>query len=140
VAAGAIPPDSGPPAPRGASLSPLDAAYVLQKVGGTRVFDAEQTHAADVTGDGTVSALDATRILQRVVGIWGQFPAAQHCGSDWLFVPVPAPVPGQLVASPAPSAATCEPGAIGFDPLGGDVAGQDFRALLIGDVTGNWTP
>jgi hypothetical protein len=58
----------------GASLSAVDAAYVLQKIGGTRSFDADQTLAADVTGDGTVSALDATRILQRVVGIGGQFP------------------------------------------------------------------
>ena len=120
------------------AVSALDAAYVLQAVAGTRTLDARQTLAGDVTGDGTLSALDATRILQRVVGVIGQFPAAQLCGSDWLFVPVPASAPNQSMTAPAFSAGTCEPGAILFNPLAGDVAGQDFQALLIGDVTGNW--
>ena len=32
----------------------------------------------------------------------------------------------------------CERGAITFSPLTADAAGQDFQAVLIGDVTGNW--
>ena len=118
--------------------SALDAAYVLQAIAGTRTLDAQQLLAGDVTGDGTLSPLDATRILQLVVGALPQFPAAQQCGSDWLFLPVPAGAANQSVAAPNPSAAVCERGAITFSPLTADATGQDFQAVLIGDVTGNW--
>ena len=120
------------------AVSALDAAYILQAVAGTRTLDARQTLAGDVTGDGTLSALDATRILQRVVGALAEFPAAQGCGSDWLFAPVPAGAPNQSLVPPALAGGTCEPGAILFAPIAADAVGQDFRALLIGDVTGNW--
>ena len=123
---------------RRTGLSALDAAYVLQAVAGTRTLDPQQALAGDVTGDGSVSALDATRILQFVVGALAQLPAAQTCGSDWLFVPAPAPAPSPSTALPALGPGTCERGAIGLSPLAGDAVGQDFRAVLIGDVTGNW--
>jgi hypothetical protein len=123
-----------------AGLSALDAAYVLQAVVGARTLDPVQTLAGDVTGDGTLSALDATRILQMVVGLLPRFPAAETCQSDWLFLPVPATVPNQSSIQPALSTGSCEPGAITFTPLDGNAAGQDFQAVLIGDVTGNWAP
>ena len=119
-------------------ISALDAAYVLQAVAGLRQLDAQQTLAADVTGDGTVSALDATRILQYAVGLLPQLPAAQTCGSDWLFVPAPTAAPPASSIAPALSASTCQSGAIGFSALSSDASGEDFQAVLIGDVTGNW--
>jgi hypothetical protein len=119
-------------------LSALDAAYVLEAVAGTRTLSAIQALAGDVTGDGTLSALDATRILQTVVGSLPQLPAAQGCASDWLFVPMPATGPNQTLVQPSHAGNSCEPGAIAFTPLAGDADGQDFQALLIGDVTGNW--
>ena len=51
------------------AVSALDAAWILQAVAQLRTLDAQQRLAADVTGDGTVSALDATLILQRAVGL-----------------------------------------------------------------------
>ena len=54
----------------------LDAALVLQASGGVRALDAEHRVACDVTGNGSVSPLDAARILQAVVGDLPRFPAA----------------------------------------------------------------
>ena len=122
----------------GGGLSSLDAAWVLQAVAGTRTLEPLQVLAGDVTGDGTLSALDAARILQHVVGALPRLPAAERCASDWLFVPRPSAAPNQSLVSPALSSSTCTMGAIGFAPLAGDAAGQDFQAVLLGDVTGNW--
>jgi len=119
-------------------LSALDASYVLQAVAGTRALTPLQALAGDVTGDGTLSVLDATRILQRVVGALPQFPAAQLCSSDWLFVPAAGSATNQSVAQPGYTAGACTAGAIAFQPLAGDAAEQDFQAILIGDVSGNW--
>ncbi len=38
------------------------------------------------------------------------------------------------------STGACQRGAVSFGALAADAAGQDFRALLIGDCTGNWAP
>ena len=52
----------------GAAVSALDAAWVLQAIAGTRTLTPTQRLAADVTGDGTLSTLDAAYILQHAVG------------------------------------------------------------------------
>jgi hypothetical protein len=110
-------------------------------VAGLRTFDPEQRLACDVTGNGTVSALDATKILQRTVNLISRFPVAQTCASDWLFVPSPAAAANQYVIAPQNMAGKpCQPGAIEFRPLAGQLADQDFAAVLIGDCTGNWAP
>lgn len=124
----------------GASLSALDAAYVLQAAAGKRTLGPLQALAGDVTGDGTVDALDAARILAMAVGLLPRFPAAQLCGSDWLFVPSAAAAPGQSMTPPGFANGICAPGAIAFAPLSADASGQDFQAVLLGDVTGNWQP
>src|SRR5262249_34627860 len=54
------------------AVSALDAAYVRQAVGGTRTLDALESMACDVTANGTLSTLDATRILQFAVGMMDQ--------------------------------------------------------------------
>jgi hypothetical protein len=115
-------------------ISALDASYVLQAALGMRGLSADQQLACDVSGNGTVSALDASLILQIELGLITRFPVAQACTSDWAFVPEGTGVPIQ----PVPSAMPCQPGAIGFDPLAQSVTGQDFRALLFGDCSGNW--
>ena len=120
-------------------ISALDAAYVLQAVVGTRTLDAVASAACDVTGDGTLSALDATRILELAVGMRSALPVAQICASDWLFVPAPAAASGQQVTQPS-NGGTCVRGAIAFAALPASASGQDFRAALFGDCTGNWQP
>ena len=121
-------------------ISTLDATRVLQFVAddGGITFNAAQLAACDVTGNGTCSPLDATRILQLVAGDLLRFPAADLCQSDWLFIPNPTAVPNQLLTVPQVNGA-CQMGRIAYAPLVGDAADQDFVAVLLGDVTGNWS-
>ena len=122
-------------------ISSLDAAYTLQTVATLRTLDAEQRLACDVTGNGALSALDAAMILQRIVALITRFPAAEACASDWLFVPGPAAAANQSVIAPLLTAGSpCRPGAIEYHPLAGQLADQDFDAVLLGDCTGNWQP
>ena len=105
---------------------------------GTRSLDGIQRLAADVTGNGAVTALDAARILQFAVGIIGRFPVSVLCESDWGFSPAPSLLPNQTFAGPMIGAGACTGGSITFDPLSGPASGQDFTAFLFGDATGNW--
>lgn len=126
------------------AVTALDANRILQYVAGIMPpppLTADQQLAADVTGNGTVTALDATRILQFQAGIITKFLAAITCQSDWLFVPDPSVVPGQTLVQPQLSTGMCQMGAIMYDEnFMPPATGQDFRAILIGDVTGNWAP
>jgi hypothetical protein len=118
-------------------VSALDAAQVLQAIAGARTFDAVQALACDATGNGSLSTLDATRILELTVGVRSALPVAQACGSDWVFLPEPSPAAGQQVTQPL-MGASCTAGAIAFSALPASASGQDFRAALFGDCTGNW--
>jgi hypothetical protein len=122
------------------AITALDASWVLQSVAGARNFDASQRLAADVTGDGTVSALDATRILQRQVGMLARFVVADRCNSDWMFRPMPGAALNQRLIQPLVSTGTCRRGAIALEPLVGTSTQQNFHAVLFGDTTGNWQP
>jgi hypothetical protein len=124
--------------PEGA-VSSLDAAYVLQSMVKLRTLDAMQKLACDVTGNGSLSSLDAARILQYVVKMHS-LPLADTCGSHWLFVPAIAESAQAHPLAPQVSTGTCRPGAIVYDAAADIVDGQDFRALVIGDCTGNWAP
>jgi hypothetical protein len=120
------------------AISSLDAAFATQSSIGFRTLTADQRLACDVTGNGAVSSLDAARIVQLVLGVIPRFPVASLCGSDWAFVPDPLPAPNQELVAPQVDAGGCTAGAIRFDPLAGNLNGQDFRAVLFGDCTGNW--
>jgi len=122
------------------AVTSLDAAFVLQLVAGLRTFSADQRLAADVTGNGTVSTLDAVRILEFQAGLIDRFATADLCGSDWLFRPEPAAAANQTLVQPLVSSGVCQPGRINFTPVEPPLGGQDFVAVLLGDCTGNWTP
>lgn len=124
----------------GPGVSPLDAAFILQHVAQLRTLDATQKLACDVTGDGTVTALDAARVLQFTVGSLEQLPVAGVCDSDWLFVPGAAQGSGQLALAPSVGDGACHGGKIMLEHLDEEASAQDFRAVLIGDCTGNWQP
>ncbi len=124
----------------GTGVSPLDAAFILQHIAQLRTLDATQKLACDVTGDGTVTALDAARVLQFTVGTLEQLPVAAMCDSDWLFVPGAAQLSGQLALAPSVGDGACHGGKIMLEHLDDEVSAQDFRAVLIGDCTGNWQP
>ncbi|MEO8603949.1 MAG: metallophosphoesterase, partial [bacterium] len=120
------------------AVTALDAARVLQAVAGIRSLDAMQTLACDVTGNGTLSTLDAAEILRRAVGLTAQVPAAAACGSDLIFVPDVSPASGQVVTPPLLSGGTCQAGSIRFEPASASTSGRNFVAAVLGDCTGNW--
>ena len=146
-----------------AAVTALDASFILQFVAGLHPLDDNQLLAADVTGNGTVSALDAARILQFQAGLGKcsltittacsndgdcplgetcnhRFDAATACGSDWVFRPSPTILPNQTLVQPQISGGMCQRGGIEYSSITPPVPGQDFVAILFGDVTGNWTP
>jgi hypothetical protein len=71
-----------------------------------------QLVAADVTGDGRASGFDVSYILRFRVGMIDGFPE----GKEWLFLPEK----------------------MDYDSLSSDQLGQDYTALVYGDVSGNW--
>lgn len=73
-----------------------------------------QLLAADVDGDGRITAHDAAYILQKSVGIIeGRFPGS---GAEWIF-------DGTMVVY-----------------LTSDKTDMNFTGILLGDVTGDWSP
>ncbi len=126
----------------GAAVSALDAAYILQATSGQRTLLQVQELACDVTGDGTLSNLDASMILKRIVGLIDSFPIAEPtlCDSDWGFIPFAAPAPNQTTQPPMVGGGVCQPGAIQYFPLAASATNQSFIAYAYGDCTGNWAP
>ncbi len=121
-------------------VSALDAAYVLAHAAGLRPFAPVQALGCDASGNGTCTAFDAALILQLKAGLIARLPAAVACDSDWLFTPAAPPAANQTQVLPVLANGTCAPGRIVFAPLVGSAAAQSFLAVLLGDVTGNWSP
>jgi hypothetical protein len=122
------------------SIGSLDASFALQIRVGLLEADVMQRIACDVSGNGSISSLDAALILQLRVGLLERFPAAETCGSDWAFFPVPAAAPNQTLVDPQIANGSCQPGGITYDPPVTSLSDQDFIAVLLGDCTGNWQP
>jgi hypothetical protein len=97
-------------------ISAYDASLVLQKAAGLISLSADETRAADVNRNGVVSAMDASYILEQAVGL----------------IPVPFPGAGR-VWDFLPDQRT-------YSLLNANLTGQDFTAVLLGDVSGNWSP
>jgi hypothetical protein len=97
------------------AISAQDAALVLQHSVGLTTLTGNAAIAADVNRSGAITAMDAHYILQAAVGLISPpFPGA---GVVWQFEPASRTIGG----------------------LAANVNGQDFTAILIGDVTGNWS-
>ena len=125
---------------QGAGISSLDAVYVLQAMVSMRTLTPEQRLACDVTGNGALSALDASIILQYKVGMLTTLPVAVTCNSDWAFIPNVTPLSTQQLTQPTMATGSCQAGAIDFNPLDTTLTGQNFTGVLFGDCTGNWQP
>jgi len=112
-------------------VSALDAAWALQHAIGARTLSSAQALACDVSANGTVSALDASYILQRLVDVMPAFPAATACGSDWIFTPNGA----AGAVSPVVGGGTCQLGSFNYAPLASSVSGAQFDGAAFGDCT-----
>jgi hypothetical protein len=101
-------------------ISPFDATLILRHVAangtGPNALNANQQKAADANGDGSVSPFDATLVL-RYVAANGQNANTGQIG-NWKFDPVSRP----------------------YQPLSSSALNQNYTAVLIGEINGNWTP
>ncbi len=95
------------------AVSALDASLVAQHVIGLATLNSNQQASADVSGNGTITSFDAGLIAQYVVGLSNPGNAG-----TWKFTPVNR----------------------SYADTNADQINQDYSVILIGDVTGNWTP
>ncbi len=109
------------------AITPYDASLILRHDAGSLSLSPYQMIAADVSGDGEISSLDATLILKYFVGLINEFPAKR----EWTFVPHDYPIDDKNWAS--------APGSRTYLPLQSDQQSQDFVGILGGDVSGNWS-
>jgi Tol biopolymer transport system component len=93
-------------------ITAFDASLISQFLVGATQLSANQQIAAEVSGNGTVTSFDAALIAQYVVGL----PNTGGAGT-WLFAP------------PSRSYATVA-----------TLTGENYTAILIGEVSGNWNP
>jgi hypothetical protein len=101
-------------------ISPFDATLVLKHVAangqGPNVLSLNQQKAADANGDGNISPFDATLIL-RYVAAGGPTANTGQTG-NWKFLP----------------------GTQNYQSLDNSLSGENYEAVLIGEINGNWTP
>ena len=94
-------------------ISSLDASLVARYVAGAITLTTCQQIAGDASGDGTLTSFDASLIAQSVVGI----PNPVSRVGTWRFLPA-----NRL-----------------YSTLSGDLFGQNYSAVLVGEVSGNWS-
>jgi hypothetical protein len=92
-------------------INSLDATRIQQHLVGLTTLTPNQLLAADTDGNGTVNSLDATRIQQHLVGI-----KSTNVIGQWKFVP----------ASKS------------YNTVNSDLTDENYQAVLIGEVSGNW--
>jgi PKD repeat protein len=97
-------------------ITAYDASQVLQHATGLSTLSGYAFTAGDVNKSGQITSMDAFYILQKAVDLINlPFTGA---GVIWEF----------------------DPDNRSYTGLSSDQAGQDFTGVLIGDVSGNWTP
>jgi len=101
-----------PPDP--VTLSATDASAIGMAVVGITDLTPDEEIAADVTRNGTISGMDASRLARFSTGL---IPAMSDLGDVWKFFP----------------------GEIAFF-AGADLENQDFAGAMPGDVTGSYSP
>ncbi|MCP4347341.1 MAG: hypothetical protein GY795_17685, partial [Desulfobacterales bacterium] len=95
------------------TLSSLDSSKIARaSIGLVEITDLERL-AADVTGNGRISGLDASRVAKYKSGLISQM---NDTGKHWTFSPVSAE----------------------YSPLDSDMENQDFTAMRLGDISGTW--
>jgi hypothetical protein len=105
-------------------VTSFDAAKIAQHVAGLIILTGNTLVAADVSGNNAVSSFDAAEIAKYVVNS----PPFGNAG-QWRFYTVsnvPFPVGN------TPTSRT-------YSSISGNIVGEDYTGLLIGEVSGNWT-
>jgi hypothetical protein len=123
---------SGDVADNNGSISSLDASLIARTAVGNASMSPNQRIAGDVTGNGTLSSLDAAQVARYSVGLVQHFDVGTTTGSDWKFF--------RCDAYAYPGDPGCGAALYDYNPISAAVSGQNFYAVLYGDVTGNWQP
>jgi hypothetical protein len=95
-------------------ITAYDASLILQAAVGSLTLNDNQKIAADVNSDGVINATDASYVLKKSAGVISL--PFENTKSIWAFTPQQRDYIG----------------------LKTDINGQNFIAILIGDVSGNW--
>lgn len=95
-------------------ISALDASLVAQHVVGLTTLSSTQQIAGDTSNNGSLNSFDAALIAQFVVSISNPLSIA----GTWKF----------------------SPASRNYASVVTDTPNQDYGAILVGEVTGNWTP
>ena len=93
-------------------ISSFDAALVAQAAAGLITLTTCQQTAGDASNNGSLSSFDASLIAQFAAGVSG----GQSIAGTWKFTPANRT----------------------YGSLGGSQSNQNFEAVLVGDVSGNW--
>lgn len=93
-------------------ITSFDAARIAQHVSGSTTLTGNQLIVADTSGNGQVTSFDAAQIAQYASGGSGM-----QTGT-WKFLPQSR----------------------NYETVTTAITGQDYQALLMGEVSGNWTP
>lgn len=95
-------------------ISAYDASFALQHDVGLITLTGSQALASDVNSNGYINSMDAAYILQKTAGLISlPFPGS---GVVWKFTPTSRSI----------------------SELTGNITAQDFTAILLGDISGNW--
>ncbi|MGE3465895.1 MAG: cohesin domain-containing protein, partial [Pyrinomonadaceae bacterium] len=97
--------------PGGMTITGNDSALIAQHVVALTTLNATQLTVADVSGASGVTSFDAALIARWVVALSGSGTTG-----NWIF----------------------DPTSRNYADVNADIAGEDYSALLMGDVTGNW--
>lgn len=93
------------------AISGFDSSFIAQWVVGLISLNSTQLTVADVSGAGGVTSFDAALIARYVVALPGSGSAG-----NWVFTPANR----------------------GYANVNTNFSGEDYTAVLMGDVTGNW--
>ncbi len=124
-----IPSKQGDP---GNSITPFDAALILQHIVHLTRLSPYQSIAANTSGDSTVSALDASNVLRYSVGLIDRFPIMKDDGDFWRFLPLSSILTDADWFKASSS--------LHYAPLAEDRYKQNFLGIVYGDVSQNWQP
>jgi uncharacterized delta-60 repeat protein len=95
-------------------ITSFDASLISRHVVQLIALTPQQLAAADVSGNGTVTSFDASLIVRYVLAV----PASTGSTGTWRFVPVNRSYPNVET----------------------DYTAQNYEAVLMGEVSGNWSP
>ncbi len=106
------------------AINSFDAARIATHVAGTTLLTGNQLVAADVSGNGFIQSFDAAQIARFVTSL----PPYGNTGTWKFFTVSSVPFP----PGTTPTSRT-------YSSLTSNLAGEDYTAILMGDVSGNWT-